>query len=146
MGLKSLKTRSWRRRSTVAAAGLLIVAMAACGSDKPAATATKAPAAQPATAPVATKTPAATGGKVSAMIVDFKHADITAKVGDTITWTNNGSASHTVTAGMPGSVGSVKSGTISPGATFSHTVKKPGEFDYFCEFHSSMVAKVTVTQ
>ena len=88
-----------------------------------------------------------TGGKVSAVIRDFKHQSITTKAGDTVTWTNADSASHTVTAGKPGATGTeFRSGTVNPGGTFSHTFTKAGSFDYYCEFHTSMVTKVTVTQ
>ena len=145
MGLKTSKNNSWRY-AAVAALALLTVVMTGCGS-KAGPTATRVPTIQPANTAAATKAPAVPGAKVSAVIVDFKHADVSAKMGDTVTWTNNGSAPHTVTAGKPGSVGSeFKSGTVRPGSTFSHTFASAGVFDYFCEIHTSMVAKVTVTQ
>ncbi len=61
-------------------------------------------------------------------------------VNNTITWTNNDNAPHTVTADD----GSFNSGNISPGASFSFTFTKAGIFPYHCVYHPWMTGTVTV--
>ncbi len=124
----------------------LVVALlaAACSSG----TATTAPTAAPPTqAPAATAASPAGGGGAAGSAVTIKDfsfdpATLTAKVGQEITWTNQGNASHTVTfdAGGP------DSGTLASGATFKHTFDAAGSFTYHCNFHSSMTGTITVTQ
>lgn len=70
----------------------------------------------------------------------FSPSNITVKSGTTITWTNNDNISHTVTADD----NSFNSGTLAAGATFSHTFNTAGVIHYHCNFHSMMVATVTV--
>ena len=60
----------------------------------------------------------------------FQPASLTVSVGTTVTWTNNDSASHTVTADD----GSFKSGTLGKGETFSQTFATAGTFAYHCAF------------
>ena len=72
----------------------------------------------------------------------FDPASLTAKVGQEITWTNQGNAAHTVTF----DTGGVDSGSLSAGATFKHTFDAAGTFTYHCKFHSSMQGTVTVSQ
>jgi plastocyanin/predicted lipoprotein with Yx(FWY)xxD motif len=90
----------------------------------------------------AASSPAATGG-ASAKIANFAFApvDITVTVGETVTWTNADSPSHTVTADD----GSFDSGGIAPGATFSQSFTKAGTYAYHCTIHPSMTGTVTVT-
>lgn len=65
-------------------------------------------------------------------IENFSFGDeITVTVGTTVTWTNNDSAPHTVTADD----GSFASGTLNGGDTFSFTFEEAGSFAYYCEFH-----------
>jgi len=82
---------------------------------------------------------AATFG-VSEVDFDFVPATITIGVGDSVLWTNNGASPHTSTGG------SWNSGTMNPGATFSHTFNSAGSFPYVCQFHESlgMVGTVVV--
>src|SRR5512137_1180295 len=75
-------------------------------------------------------------------IVDFafEPADVTIKVGDTVTWTNTGSSEHTTTSGTTtGGVrhpdGQWDSGSLVTGRTFSHTFTKAGVFPYYCNIH-----------
>jgi plastocyanin len=134
----------------------------ACGSSKksatptpgkttaPAATPTPgmtmAPAATPTTSTAATATPAATTGTapkmVSATIKDFEFgpATVTVAVGGTVTWTNNGPSTHTVTADD----GTFDSGNLSTGKTFSQTFDTAGTFPYHCSIHPFMKATVIV--
>lgn len=82
--------------------------------------------------------------KASASIQAYKFmpGDLTVKVGDTITWTNNDTAPHTVTT-LAGPV-PIGSPTLKKGDTFSFTFTKPGVYQYGCSIHPDMKAKVTV--
>ncbi len=62
------------------------------------------------------------------------------KAGQSVTWTNEGPSTHTVTADD----GSFDSGDLAPGQTFSHTFAKAGAYSYHCNHHSVMKAVVTV--
>lgn len=86
---------------------------------------------------------AAAGGGTAVSIVDFSFnpATLTVAKGATVTWTNTGSATHTVTADD----GSFDSGNLSGGSNFSHTFSTAGTFTYHCAIHASMKATITVT-
>ncbi len=72
----------------------------------------------------------------------FDQKSITVKKGDTVVWTNNDSASHTVTGDNSGP----SSSTVNTGGTYSFTFNDIGTFGYHCSFHPSMKATVVVTQ
>lgn len=72
---------------------------------------------------------------------EFEPGTLTVAAGSTVTWTNNDTAPHTVTA----SDGSFDSGNIDPGETFSFTFETEGTFDYVCSYHPGMAGSVTVT-
>jgi len=61
-------------------------------------------------------------------------------VGTTILWYNIDSVDHTVTARD----NSFDSGSISPNETFEYAFEQPGEFEYYCKIHPSMVGKITI--
>jgi plastocyanin len=88
-------------------------------------------------------TPTATN---SVMIQNFAFspADITVKKGTTVTWTNNDSATHTVTE-TDGKTGP-DSGDLAPSKTYSFTYNTAGTFAYHCSIHASMTGTVTVTE
>ena len=119
-----------------------MLAIAACsGSSSTAPTAPPSSAPPPvASVPASAAPPAAAGNTVSISSFSFQPAELTVAVGTTVTWTNNDSASHTVTADD----GSFKSGTLGNGATFSQTFATPGTFAYHCAIHSSMTGTITV--
>jgi plastocyanin len=71
------------------------------------------------------------GEAVSIVDSAFEPAEIAVAPGTTITWTNEGTAPHTVTADG----GLFDSGTLEPGDTFSYTFEEPGEYPYYCRFH-----------
>lgn len=83
------------------------------------------------------------GEAVTATIEGFAFNPATLEVaaGTTVTWTNNDSAAHTVTADD----GSFQSGRLEQGDSFSYTFETAGTFSYFCEYHSGMTATVTVS-
>lgn len=84
-------------------------------------------------------------GDVTIDMKDIKYvpAAATAKVGDTVVWTNSDSIPHTVTKqGGPGA--DFDSGTIPAGGTYQVTVKAPGKIDYVCTIHPNQTGTLTV--
>ncbi len=61
-------------------------------------------------------------------------------VNNTVTWTNDDSAAHTVTS----TTNVFDSGNLNPGDTFPRTFTQPGTFNYFCRYHPWMKGSVTV--
>lgn len=80
------------------------------------------------------------GAQVSIKGFAFTPAAVTVKKGDSVTWTNNDSPAHTVTAND----GDFDSGELSPGESFTQKFAKAGTFAYHCEIHASMTGTVTV--
>ena len=70
----------------------------------------------------------------------FVPADIMVNVGDTVTWTNEDSAAHTVES----SDDALASDELSRGDTYTFTFTKPGKHNYICGIHTSMRGSVTV--
>ncbi|WP_128924186.1 cupredoxin domain-containing protein [Bradyrhizobium guangxiense] len=66
-------------------------------------------------------------------------AEISAKVGDTVTWINKDVFAHTATA---------KNGdfdvTLPPRKSVSGVLKKAGTIDYYCRYHPNMKATLKV--
>lgn len=71
----------------------------------------------------------------------FSPTMITVKPGTKITWVNNDSAPHTVTADTGDSINSP---TLSPGGTYSVILTKSGAVSYHCAFHSMMKGTIMV--
>ena len=71
---------------------------------------------------------------------------VTINVGETVTWSNDDTAAHTVTSGTAsgGPDGLFDSSLFMAGTTFSHTFEEEGTFDYFCMVHPWMVGTVMV--
>ena len=107
----------------------------AASSAAPSAPAASAPAAS---APAAST---ATGDAVTIAGFAFSPGALTVKVGTSVTWTNQDSVAHTVTADD----GSFDSGHLGNGLTFKQTFAKAGTFAYHCAIHRSMTASITVT-
>ncbi len=72
--------------------------------------------------------------------------EVTVDVGGVVTWSNDDSAAHTVTAGSAadGPSGVFDSSLFMAGTTFSHTFEAEGDFPYFCMVHPWMMGLVTV--
>jgi len=76
----------------------------------------------------------------------FLPPTITVGVGDTVTWTNDDTAAHTVTSGSAadGPDGVFDSSLFMAGAEFSYTFDAEGEYPYFCMVHPWMDGTVIV--
>jgi len=83
----------------------------------------------------------------------FSPSSIEVTVGQTVVWTNDDSAFHTVTSGTAGAADAGKefdSGLTGPtaltskGKTFEHTFNRIGDYPYFCTLHPAMVGNVIV--
>src|ERR671919_128505 len=81
------------------------------------------------------------GAEVSEEDITFQPAEVSVGVGDTVTWTNNDSVDHDVTAD---SFSSGDPGGMAPGDTFDQTFEKAGRFDYVCTVHPGMEGTVVV--
>jgi len=74
--------------------------------------------------------------------------EVTVDVGGVVTWSNDDSAAHTVTAGSAadGPSGVFDSSLFMAGTTFSHEFEAVGEYPYFCMVHPWMEGIVTVQE
>jgi len=72
--------------------------------------------------------------------------EVTVDVGGEVTWSNDDSAAHTVTAGSAadGPSGVFDSSLFMAGTTFSHKFEAVGEYPYFCMVHPWMEGIVVV--
>jgi len=66
--------------------------------------------------------------------------EVSVNVGDEVTWSNDDTAAHTVTAGSAadGPSGVFDSSLFMAGTTFSHKFEVGGDFPYFCMVHPWM--------
>jgi plastocyanin len=82
---------------------------------------------------------AAAGGTVKMAGLAFAPGSLTVAKGAAVVFDNDDTAPHTVT----GRSGGVDSGVLDPGKQFRLTAAE--SFDYFCQIHPSMTARITVT-
>jgi len=92
------------------------------------------------TATSASSGSSAAGSAVSIKNFAFSPDTLNISVGTTVTWTNNDSTTHTVTADD----GSFDSGNLDSGKSFTFTFKKAGTFTYHCSIHPNMKATIVV--
>jgi plastocyanin len=138
-----------RTLTTVAAGAVL--PLAACSSSgattAPTAAPTAAPPAASAEASVAAPAGAAcaessAAGEVAVTIKDFTFpADIQAKVGQTVTFTNGDSAPHTATLDD----GSCTTPNIASGASDGLMFTVAGAYPFHCNVHPNMKGTITVS-
>jgi plastocyanin len=81
------------------------------------------------------------GAQVTMKDIKFNPGSVTVKKGGTVTWTNDDSVGHDVTAD---SFKSGDAGGIQSGQTFKHTFDKAGTFKYVCTVHPGMEGTVVV--
>ncbi len=98
-------------------------------------------------APSAPSAPAGGGDEVRALNTNvFDPAELTVKVGATVTWSNEGSF-HTVTGGdgAEDPASPIGNQTLADAsATHKVTFDKPGTYQYFCQPHASLGMKGTI--
>ncbi len=115
---------------------LLALAMIGCGGG----TGTTTTAGQVTTSSGPATTSGSAGASVDIKNFAYVPASITIKVGETVTWTNSDSVTHTVT----GDNGEFDSGNLDSGKTFSFTFQTAGTFTYHCTIHPNMKGTVIV--
>ena len=96
----------------------------------------------PMTSATTSTPPPVAGTAVSITNFAFTPANLTVKVGETVTWTNKDEEPHTVVAGD----NSFHSPGLDANATYSFTFTSPGSFDYICSIHPFMHGTVAVTR
>jgi len=117
---------------------LATVAAAGCGGDdKPAAE--KPAASDPAPAAPANSDSVA----ISMKDIQFSPKQVKAKAGQTVTWTNDESVTHNVTATKGEDF---KSKDFGQGGTYSYKLDKAGTIAYVCTIHPGMEGTITVTE
>jgi plastocyanin len=77
--------------------------------------------------------------KVSIDNFTFAPAQLTVKVGTTVTWTNHDDIPHTVV-----SAGKFRSKTLDTDDSFSFTFTAAGDYKYFCSLHPHMTGMIKV--
>ena len=121
--------------------GLLVVAIAGCGSSSSSSNSTAA--ATSATTTTASST-AGSGQHVVIKNLAFSPKAINAKVGQTITWTNEDQVDHNVSYVSGPKFKS--SGSLGDGRTFSLKLTQAGLIHYVCTIHPFMTATIVVTK
>jgi plastocyanin len=71
----------------------------------------------------------------------FEPSSVSIAAGGTVTWTNNGTTTVTVTSAD----GLFDYESLAPGTSFSYTFDTPGTFRYFCVPYPHMKGVVTVS-
>ena len=66
--------------------------------------------------------------------------ELTINKGTSVTWTNDDSAAHTVTARDK----AFDSGNMDGGQGFTFTFETAGTYDYYCRIHSQMSGRIVV--
>lgn len=83
------------------------------------------------------------GVKVKMQNIAFNPTSVTVKVGQTVTWVNDDSVTHNVTAQ---SGAAFKSKNFGQGGTYSFKATKPGTIKYVCTIHPGMDGTLIVTK
>jgi plastocyanin len=89
--------------------------------------------------------PSTAAGTVTDKIANFAFdpANLTVKVGDVISWTNDDAVQHTATLK---SDASCTTGKLDAGASGGISFSQAGTYDFFCEIHpQQMTGKIEVT-
>ncbi len=121
-----------RSLRSAAAAGILLVALAGCGSDS-----------EPEAADPGGGAAGATTDQIEVKDFAYKPEKATVKVGTKVTWTFKDDAAHNVEAVGGGEL--TKSPDLKNGGTFDFTFTKPGLVNYRCGIHNYMTGSVMVT-
>jgi plastocyanin len=82
-----------------------------------------------------------TTNKITISSSGYSPASLSVATGSTITWTNNDNMVHTVTTAD----GSINSGDIAAGASYSKTFSAAGTFNYYDVHNKNMMGVLMVT-
>lgn len=85
---------------------------------------------------------AAQGHQVPIDRYAYRPGELTVRVGETVTWTNQDQAPHDVVTTAGPAV--LRSPLLAQGQSWSFTFTLPGAYDYYCSVHPDMRARVTV--
>jgi plastocyanin len=126
------------RRILLALCAVVALAAAGCGGGDDNGGSTSS-----SSAPASTSASSSSGGGVAIKMqnIAFDPKAVTVKVGQKVTWTNDDSTDHNVTAD---SGADFKSDNFGKDGTFSFTPTKAGAVKYECTIHPGMVATLTV--
>jgi plastocyanin len=122
------------RRILLGLCAVVALAAAGCGGGDDGGSTSSAPA---------STSSSSSGGGVAIKMqnIAFDPKAVTVKVGQKITWTNDDSTDHNVTAD---SGADFKSDDFGNGGTFSFTPDKAGTVKYECTIHPGMTGTLTV--
>jgi plastocyanin len=125
------------RRMLLLLCALVALAAAGCGGSDNGGSSSSAASS------TSTAASSSSGGGVAIKMqnIQFAPKDVTVKVGQKVTWTNDDSVDHNVTAQ---SGADFKSKDFGNGGTFSFTPDKAGTIKYVCTIHPGMTATLTV--
>jgi plastocyanin len=137
-----------RKFVSISFVAVLAFASVACSKSSPNATPTDTTSTTPTTpasSSPATSTPPAAPNTVNMTdALKYVPAALSVAVGDTVTWSNTGTAPHSVTACTGATNGckaasdlepGLDSGQILGGKTYAHAFSKAGTFSYYCTVH-----------
>lgn len=137
-----------RRFAGIAAVGVLVLGLAGCGTTSP------PPAQAPLTTPpqssspqpgTSSRTSGTTGTAATTVSIkgnSFSPAHLRVSTGQTVTWVNEDSVTHTVTA-ISGAKFDLE---IPPGKTFSYPTDEADTITYKCSIHPGMLGDITITK
>jgi len=122
------------RRILLGLCAVVALAAAGCGGGDDGGSTSSAPA---------STSSSSSGGDVAIKMqnIAFDPKAVTVKVGQKVTWTNDDSTDHNVTAD---SGADFKSDNFGKGSTFEFTPDKAGTIAYECTLHPGMKATITV--
>lgn len=125
------------RRILLALCAVVALAAAGCGGSDSSSTSSGS------SSSASTAAASSSGGAVAVKLANiaFDPKAVTVKVGQKVTWTNDDSTDHNVTAD---SGADFKSDNFGKGGTFSFTPTKAGTIKYECTIHPGMTATITV--
>jgi len=129
----------WTKLATLAPVLLLVAA--ACSSTTPSSSPSTTPAAStPAASSTGTASAAATVQATDQKV--FDPASVTINAGQTVSWQNNGTLSHTVTFDN----GPTFTQNLDSGGTVSRTFSTAGTFKYHCTIHGASMSGTIIVK
>jgi amicyanin len=85
---------------------------------------------------------AAQGHRIPIAQYAYQPGDMTVRVGEAVTWTNQDQAPHDVVTSAGPAV--LQSPMLAQGQSWSFTFTVAGTYDYYCSVHPDMRARITV--